>query len=558
MHRRIAKPEGGSVSGPAHWLWSAALLRPVLAIIVTVIAQHAFTMPLRDLWWSDELRHAGVMLDLRQDGDWIALRLNGAPYPDKPPVYFWMIFALQSVFGIQVWVIFLNLAITVALAALATFVMARALTGATGTALAAAFVFLSGSYLGVQSHYARMDFLFTGSICLSWTAFYHALKQHDLDQRAAVAGFVWAGLAVLIKGPIGILLPAAALVGEALRQRRVAVLADRSVALGILISALIVSAWVIGVRWQGGPDYLAAIFNGQIVDRALDARSGATGYLRYLVTLPLAALPWSILLVFGGNQNKLPSVAGYPLICLLTGLLILTLIGEKHEYYLLPLLVPIAILVSITLDQLSPAKLRVAATLIAAQFAILGGTLVFGPEILAWFAPFAAHIIPIGKALVLPGALAIGLAVGIMVFFDGGWVRLVLGVLLAQTLFFSVLMSQVFPKINDVLSPSAFGTLMRPKIAEGYSAGVVHGISGVFAATLGSHYRQFVGAEATQQWLAETPKAVLALENDMWKEISPNFPQAELLGCIPFLGLHFTVIATPSANAKARRNGNTC
>lgn len=558
MQGKTVRPEPGSGSGLAERLWSAALLRPVLAILLIVIAQHAFTLPLRDLWWSDELRHAGVMLDLRQGGDWIALRLNGAPYPDKPPVYFWMIYALQMIFGTQVWVIFLNLAITVALAALATFTMARSLTGVRDTALVAAFVFLSGSYLQVQSHYARMDFLFTALICLSWTAFYCAMRQHDLGRKAIVAGFFWAGLAVLVKGPVGILLPVAALLGEALRQRRVVVLADRSVALGFLVTALMAGTWLIGVIWQGGSDYLAMFFNGQIVDRALDARAGATGYLRYLVTLPLAALPWSILLFFPGDLRKLPSVAGYPLVCLLTGLSVLTLIGEKHEYYLLPLLAPVAILVALTLDRLSPARLRIAAIMMSAQLAVIGSALVVAPRILAWLAPYAAHVIPVGQALVLPGALAIGLAVAILIFFDGGRIRLLLGVLLAQTLFFSVLMIQVFPRINDVLSASEFGTLMRPKIAEGYSAGVVHGIGGVFAATLNTHYRQLVGAEVTQSWLAATPKAVLALENEMWEEIAPAFPGAEVLGCIPFLGLHFTVIATPSANLGTGQTANTC
>src|SRR3989338_2363272 len=52
-------------------------------LVRAVAAQPAPLIAARDLWWSDEVRHGGVLLDLASKGDWWALHLNGAPYTDK-------------------------------------------------------------------------------------------------------------------------------------------------------------------------------------------------------------------------------------------------------------------------------------------------------------------------------------------------------------------------------------------------------------------------------------------------------------------------------------------
>ena len=48
-----------------------------------------------DLWNPDEPRYAQVAREMIQGGDWILMHFNGAVYPDKPPLFFWLI-ALSS------------------------------------------------------------------------------------------------------------------------------------------------------------------------------------------------------------------------------------------------------------------------------------------------------------------------------------------------------------------------------------------------------------------------------------------------------------------------------
>jgi hypothetical protein len=52
----------------------------------------------RALWFSDEIRYANVFENVIHGGKWLVMYLNGVPYPDKPPVYFWFLTALLPVY----------------------------------------------------------------------------------------------------------------------------------------------------------------------------------------------------------------------------------------------------------------------------------------------------------------------------------------------------------------------------------------------------------------------------------------------------------------------------
>ena len=46
---------------------------------------------LRDPWPADEPRFALVARDMVLSGDWLFPRVGGDLYPDKPPLYFWLL-----------------------------------------------------------------------------------------------------------------------------------------------------------------------------------------------------------------------------------------------------------------------------------------------------------------------------------------------------------------------------------------------------------------------------------------------------------------------------------
>lgn len=536
-------------------LAALALSRPVWVIVLLVAAQHAALIGARDLWWSDEVRHGGVLLDLWTDGKAWALHLNGQPYLDKPPLYFWFVALMQAVFGAGPVPVFLALAVTVLAYALACWHLALRLLADRALALGAVGVLLSGSYVLGASHYARMDFLFAAIIMLAWGSFYVATRGGEVARAPMLAGFALATLATLVKGPVGLLLPLLALGAQLGLQRRLRVLASAPVLAGLGLMLAGVAIWAAGLIYFGGSGQLGRLLGNQIVGRALDTRGGGWwGYLRYLATFPAVLLPFSLLLV---RRWPVPASQAnrYLLVCVATGLLGLSLIGEKHEYYLIPLLGPAAILI---VQAIAVLPVRVSGYTLAAWLALQSALILIAPAVIGWLGLPSAHIAPALQAaqvgalagLVLAIALA-GLVRGRLAWGLRSWGQVLAAFVVAQTLFGTLLLTRVLPALDPVLSPATLTAAMRPAIDQGYAPAVAHGIPGVFAYNLGQHYAALSSPQSVTDWLAATPRAVIALTDAEWRTLAPQHPKAQLLACVPFLGLQFVVLAIPATSAAA-------
>lgn len=534
-------------------LAALALAHPVWLILLAVVAQHAPLITARDLWWSDEVRHGGVLLDLASKGDWWALHLNGAPYTDKPPLYFLFLAGVQRLFGAGPVPIFFGLSLTVFAYALACWHLARRLLGEGALALGSVAVLLSGSYILAASHYARMDFLFSAAIVLAWSSFYTASVSPALDRRAILAGFVFVTLATLIKGPVGVLLPLAALIGQLAVQGRVRLLADRAVLGGAGILAAGLAFWAGGLIYFGGADYLARLFDRQIVGRTLDTRGGVWGYLRYFWAFPAVLLPYSLLLLRRWPKTVVQPATRYLLICIATGLLGLSLIGEKHEYYLIPLLVPAAILLVQVVAGLPARRLG---QVLALWLGLQSGLLLATPAVIAGLHLPADHLAPALGQAVLPAVMGLALALGLALATRGllrHWSAVLAAFLAAQTLFGGALLGRVMPALDPVLSPATLAGAMRPAIDQGYAPAILHGIPGVFAFHLGQHYTALFQLQAVDDWLAVTPRAVIALQLAEAKALSARHADFQTLACVPFLGQVYIVLARPSGLDAAPR-----
>ncbi|NUO71771.1 MAG: hypothetical protein HOQ10_03525 [Frateuria sp.] len=79
-------------SGRRAWFWlavAAALLLPALVLPPVPI---------------DETRYLAVAWNMHFSGEWLVPWLDGAPYPDKPPLLFWLINLAWGVAGVHAWV----------------------------------------------------------------------------------------------------------------------------------------------------------------------------------------------------------------------------------------------------------------------------------------------------------------------------------------------------------------------------------------------------------------------------------------------------------------------
>ena len=80
-------------------LWNWMGRHPLLSITFFLAAQTGFSIWSGELWYPDEVRHASILQHLLHSDQWLLLQMHGAPYVDKPPVYFWFQAGLARLFG---------------------------------------------------------------------------------------------------------------------------------------------------------------------------------------------------------------------------------------------------------------------------------------------------------------------------------------------------------------------------------------------------------------------------------------------------------------------------
>ena len=190
-------------------LWDILRRWPFAALALLTALQTAATFGSRALWFSDEVRYADAYAGLLR-GKWLVLNLNGVAYPDKPPLYFWLLRALDAVTGMaDPAVFFLGAAVSGLLVLWAVLAWAKALRLPSDAGLMAGLALLATMFFAGLLHYSRMDLLFAALITASQAAFCVAFRPGDETRRGrfAALALLLAALATLTKGPLGLLFP---------------------------------------------------------------------------------------------------------------------------------------------------------------------------------------------------------------------------------------------------------------------------------------------------------------------------------------------------------------
>ena len=461
-----------------------AVAHPVLFLALLCLAQVLPTLASRDYWAYDEVRHAEALRGVLEEGHWLSLHLNGAPYPDKPPLYFWLVAGVARAIGTDgPPAFFLVSGLGGFLLLLATWGLARS-TCAKGdppAALLAPVMVAVTPLFQVLLRTTRMDLLFAAVITWSVTCLGRGFGP-AASRRQLLSGFALAGLATLIKGPAGLALPLAAALTYLIWTGQARRLWRWDVGLGVVVALVPILGWAVGLGLVEGWDYLRAVLGGQVVGRTLLAHKHAQPFFQYLLLLPIAFLPWTALLAVVPWRTALTpatwralararrspaSWARTWLVCAFAGgFVVLSLATSKLIIYLMPLLPPLAVLGARALGALGDEERSRLFTTVGATLAVAG--------LLAGGAPYVA-----ARALALPdlplrgivGVAAVLLAAGLVVL---GWrarrgpapiVATVLGLLGAYLLLAGV----VAPSLDDVMSPRRQAEVIAARADEGYA-----------------------------------------------------------------------------------------
>jgi 4-amino-4-deoxy-L-arabinose transferase-like glycosyltransferase len=162
----------------------------------------------RDLWSSHEGRAGMDAQTLLERGDGLPRLFSGEVELQKPPLYYWLVAAVAWVHGgaVDAWAVRLP----AALAGLASVVGVAAVGWVRGRRLAgllAAAVLATAAYFTLLARTGRIDMPLTLCVGGAVTALY--LGRRFSSFWLVLIAYVFTSLGVLLKGPIGAVLPAA-------------------------------------------------------------------------------------------------------------------------------------------------------------------------------------------------------------------------------------------------------------------------------------------------------------------------------------------------------------
>ena len=334
--------------------------------------------------------------------DWLVPYYRGEAFHDKPPLTYWLLALSFEAFGPSLFAGRLVAAL-LALATLGvTFAATRRLVVPAGPGrpseagqLSAIFatLMLATSYAFVS--FARLtmsDMLLTLLTFLAGAVFLRS--EVESAPRSLVACGALLGLAFLAKGPIAWIYFGALLVAFAMVERRLPSIFTRAGLLGTLAAVTLGLSWFLLVYRREGIEPLKWFFLRENLQRfAAPTYDAAQPFWYYFVIYAIEGLPWSVLAVpatlFAFRADS-PKVLRILFLWSMLMLVPLSLSRGKIDYYLLPLLPPLSILLGayLAVGRPSPRTLRLLAS---STTLLLLGAAAF-PMLPAPFAPPAQTV----------------------------------------------------------------------------------------------------------------------------------------------------------------------
>jgi 4-amino-4-deoxy-L-arabinose transferase-like glycosyltransferase len=475
---------------------------------------------LRDLWEPDEARFAYVAEEMRADGHWLVPHRHGEYYAHKPPLMFWLMNAAGAVTGTGINAVTARLPTLLgAVAALWSVWMLMVLWGRRAEAPWAALICATTYLFWKQGGWGQIDMLLCGLQMLS--VYFLFAQGQTRSVKQALLAYVFMGLAILAKGPVGFLVPWGVYLTAKLAAGERADLKRWHWVWGPLVTLVFPAVWLLLV-WQSHPPegYLRELLFAQNLERVQGEFGHRRPFYYFLLHFPLDGLPWTLWLPFAWRAlDASPEdralrrrLAGW----ILFVIAFFTLSSSKRNLYILLAYPALAMLIAAGWAGIR--KTHAARGLASALSSL---PLVVGIGLVA------AGLVSLGAPTVLPVDLRWALAAGVMVLavtwsihralrVDPGaerlttqsLARLVLPLLIA----FASVGTFVLPGLNAIKTPRELIPLAETRLRSGEPLHLYR-LNGEIQAWYAGRRGAFVADEAAlQQVIATQPHGLIVAE----------------------------------------------
>ncbi len=317
-------------------------------LVLAFIAFYLLPLGTHGLWIPDETRYAQIGQQILVDGNWITPHFMDLRYFEKPIAGYWMIAIGQAIFGENLFGVRIASAIATGLSVFLAYAVARRLWNDPRKSFACALVYMTFGLIAGQAGYSNLDPQFTLWVNLSMVALWFAVDSRSRRDRLinwAVLGFA-CGMGFMTKGFLALLLPVLIALPYMIWQKRFLELVKYGL-VAMLVAAAVSLPWVLAVHAQE-PDYWRFFFWHEHIRRFAgdDAQHGRPWWF-YLPLMVVSSLPWAALLPVTFKdawQNKRHASVVFILLWLLLPLGLFSLSKGKLPTYIMPCMLPLALL----------------------------------------------------------------------------------------------------------------------------------------------------------------------------------------------------------------------
>ena len=354
---------------------------------------------------SDEAYYAETSREMIESNDWITPRYNYAVRFEKPILFYWMVAATYEVAGIgEGQARFWSAMSGVGLVLLAYACGRRWLNEDAGflAGLITATSFAAAAMTRQALPDLPLAFFVTLAVWAGFEAFFRTgnallgLSPRGWLLLSAAAS----ALAALTKGPVGVALPVLIILPvvaferwrAATHARRLSV-SGRDLALAVVVFTVIAVPWYAAVTWIHGSGYLYRFFVAENLERIATPRYNDPRPIWFYVPIVIGGLlPWSpfaLLWFRAPPSGRVRTILESPAIVKLAvwaivPLAIFSLSVGKQPRYILPCLVPLAILLGSSVSSRVRATVGGPRDLTLTAAGLLSGALLLGVGLLLY------------------------------------------------------------------------------------------------------------------------------------------------------------------------------
>jgi len=246
------------------------------------------------LWDIDEGNNAQVGQEMLESGNWVVPTFNYELREDKPALLYWLQLQAFQYGGVNELSSRLPSALAALLAVFLAYELGRLLFGAhvgllTGLVLASTLGFCGAA------HFANPDALLNACTLLCLLSFW--LEYRRDRPFHGLGGGLASGLAVLAKGPVGLVLPLAVIGLFLFWQGQLRRLLSWRLLFGALLFLMVAAPWYVWVGLETKGAWLAGFWFKHNMSRfgtPMENHGGPFYY--YLIVLFVGLAPWSIFL----------------------------------------------------------------------------------------------------------------------------------------------------------------------------------------------------------------------------------------------------------------------